>query len=330
MLRWRLTLCLLWVALLAWGCRQSHVQPTATATPAPSSPSAGVSEPSKQSQPVATKAATWPPSPVAVSDGLPQPDIVALRWVMLEAINADRSTQGLPPVAWDETAARAGQAHAEEMASAGYFSHWDLSGHGPDYRYAQAGGQDAVLENIYTYWYRYDNGQPAPIEDWEGVIRAAQASLMQSPGHRQNILDPAHTHVGVGIAYHAVTGDVRITQEFINRYVVLRPLPASVALGTDIVLQGELLPGASEPLINLAYEPFPQPLSLETLGTTGTFISPAEIYEAIHPEADEQRFEATFPLNYEGRAGLYHVRVWVQVVGQRVPAVDAIVAVTTH
>lgn len=303
MLRWRLV-CLLGVALLAWSCRRSSIEPVATSVPAP-------------------------PSPLAAAGGLPQPNIVALRRVMLEAINADRSAQGLLPVAWDETAARAGQSHAEEMASAGYFSHWDLSGHGPDYRYTQAGGYEVVVENIYTYEYHYDDGQPAPIEDWEGVIRAAEASLMQSPGHRQNILDPAHTHVGVGIAYHATTGDVRITQEFINRYVVLHTLSASAPLGTDIVLQGELLPGASEPLINLAYEPFPQPLDLETLETTGTFISPAQIYEAIHPQTDGQRFEAAFPLSYEGCPGLYHVHVWVQAIGQRVPAVDAIVTVTT-
>jgi len=323
--RWLIP-CLLLLALLASACRETGVGPTAMPSHAQAPPSHMASKTAViQTTPI--KVATSLPSPVAADDELPQPDIAALHQVMLKAINADRAAHGLSPVAWDETAARAGQAHAEEMASAGYFSHWDLSGHGPDYRYAQAGGQDAVMENIYTYWYRYDDGRPAPIEDWEWVIREAEASLMQSPGHRKNILDPAHTHVGVGIAYNPATGDVRITQEFVNRYVALRPLPTAVSLGTEVVLRGELLPGASEPLINLAYEPFPQPLSLEELRTMGTFVSPAEIYQAITPVVAGQHFEAAFPLDYDERPGLYHVRIWVQVGGQRVPAVDIIVTI---
>jgi len=195
--RWLIPSLLL-LALLASACRQTRVKQTTTPSRSPT-PSSPTTPSPRVIQPTATKVATSLPSLVAAGDELPQPEIAALCQVMLEAINADRTAQGLSPVAWDETAARAEQAHAEEMASAGYSSHWDLSGHGPDYRYAQASGQDVAMENLYTYWYGYNDGRPVPIEDWPQVIREAEASLMQSPGHRQNILDPAHTHVGWGL-----------------------------------------------------------------------------------------------------------------------------------
>ena len=326
MFRRRLISCLLLLILLASACRGTGLEPTAASLRAKTSSSPTISRPTVI-QPTATKVATSLPSPVTASDELPQPEIAALRQVMLEAINADRTAHGLSPVAWDETAARAGQGHAEEMASAGYFSHWDLSGHGPDYRYAQAGGQDAVMENIYTYWYRYSDGRPAPIEDWAQVIREAEASLMQSPGHRQNILDPAHTHLGVGIAYNADTGEVKMTQEFVNRYVALHPLPAAVPLGTEIVLQGDLLPGASEPLVNLAYEPFPQPKLVHELNA-GIYVSPAEVYQAIRLViTGNDHFSAPLTLSYENQPGLYHVRTWLKIGGRQIMASNIMIEV---
>jgi uncharacterized protein YkwD len=262
------------------------------------------------------------------SNGLPLPDLVSLQLLMFDVINIDRGDHDLAPVEWDETAAVVGQAHAEQMASLGYFSHWNPSGHGPDIRYALAGGRDVVTENIASYWCRWDDGRPAPIEDWDQLIRDQQAGLMRSPSHRSNILDPAHTHVGIGIAYNPTAGDVRIAQEFINRYVVLDPLPASLPIGAEVVLQGEILPAASDPLVNLAFEPFPQPLSMEHLAATSTYVSPTEIYEAIGPETiTGSRFAASFPMDYQGSEGFYHIRVWVQVGEERFPAADAIVAV---
>ena len=54
---------------------------------------------------------------------------------------------------------------------------------------------------------------------------------MDSPGHGANILVPAHTHVGVGIAYRPDLGELRLVQEFVNRYVELDPLPKELPLG---------------------------------------------------------------------------------------------------
>ena len=38
---------------------------------------------------------------------------------------------------------------------------------------------------------------------------------MSSPGHRENMLDPDFTHLGVGVS--ARNGTIRATQEFVGR-----------------------------------------------------------------------------------------------------------------
>jgi len=256
------------------------------------------------------------------------PDLAALQRLMLDLVNADRATEGLSPVQWDAFAAQVGQAHAEDMAANGYMSHWNLAGEGPDVRYGRAGGTDNVQENVYMYWYRLSDGRPAPIEDWETVVREAETTLMDSPGHRANILAPEHTHVGIGIAYNAATGDVRIAQEFLNRYVALERLPGQAHVGDTLTVRGQLLPGASNPLINLAYEPFPRPMTVHEVEARSTYQSPAEFFSAVQPEVDAHgRFSAQVTLDAGGRAGVYHVLIWVDVGLMSVQAVNVVLDV---
>lgn len=245
---------------------------------------------------------------------------------MLDLINADRQANGLSAVEWDDSAAEAAQAHAEDMARQDYFSHWNTRGWGPDVRYGLAGRTDVIKENVAAQWSRYDDGRPAPIEDWREVIRDAQVGLMNSPGHRANILDPHHTHVGVGVAYNAQTGEARIAQEFINRYIELTPVNA--ANNSEVEISGTLLRSAREPLINVAFEPLPQPLTTDDLNNRmpQTYRSPAETVDVVRPNVQGQRFAARVSLGRQG-PGLYHIRIWVNVDEQDVPAANVVVAV---
>ena len=254
------------------------------------------------------------------------PNLAALQTLALRLINEDRAANGLSPVAWDEAAAQIAQTHAEDMLAGPYFSHWNRQGYGPDHRAAlQVGFTDAIFENIHSYWLRTSDDQPASIEDWPQRVLDAQAGLMDSPGHRANILDPAHTHVGVGIAYRAEIGELRLVQEFVNRYVQLDPLPAE--LPDDFVVSGRLLAGASDPLINLAYELFPEPLSLEQLAQTSSYQSSAEFFSAPRTDVQGDRFTARVLLDPAPRAGLYHLHVFVTVDGERVLAAEVIVPI---
>ena len=264
------------------------------------------------------------PTVNTVSTPTPEPDFTALARYMMELVNRDRQAAGREPLEWDETAARAARSHAEEMAVYGYLSHWNLVGYGPEHRYAFAGGRDSVRENVYSYYQRLSNGEGVPVEDWRGAIEQAQKTLMESPGHRENILLASHTHVGIGIAYEPKRGEIRIAQEFVDRYVILEPLPEEVSQGDAVEIVGQVLPGASTPLINLAREPFPSPRTVEELNTTSTYNSSAAIYLALNPVVDGDRFTATIRFSDSDAPGLYHVRVWVFQGGQQLLAGNVI------
>jgi len=328
----------LMLLLIGWWVWQSQVLNAAkTATLARTAiivaPLDGIPEqsPTTTTLPVPTTlpARTEQPLPLPQRDPIPLAlDDTSIQQAMLDAINRDRQNNGLQPVDWDTTAAYAGALHAADMAANNYFSHWNTSGHGPEYRYNQAGGHDSVRENIFTYSYRFDNGQPAPINDFVPIVQAAQESLMNSPGHRANILAPEHTHVGVGFAYNPQTGSFYLAQEFVNRYVAMQPLPLHTNLGEALPITGTLLPEASNPSINLTYQPFPESMDLTVLNTTGSYQRDAEIYQAIPPDIrSDGTFQAQAMLDYQGQVGLYSVRIWVTVQGQSVLASEWLVEV---
>ncbi len=273
------------------------VQTAPTITPTPRTP-----------RPTNTLVPTLTPRPTRTPT--PPPDLSAAARHMVELINRDRQAAGLSPVQWDEIAARAAQAHAEEMASYVYLSHWNLAGYGPEHRYCFAGGRDAVRENVYAYYQRSSTGAGIPIQDWQTIVENAQEALMESAGHRENILQPSHTHVGIGIGYNAALGEVRIAQEFIDRYVALDPLPEIAHRGDRVEVTGKILGGVSSPIINLAYEPFPTPMLVAALNQTATYASRAEVFQAINPRVEGNRFSATIRIGESYKPGLYHVRVW--------------------
>jgi len=251
-----------------------------------------------------------------------------LQQFMLDLINADRVDQGLSPVVWDDTAACAGQTHAEEMVTNNYLSHWDIEGNGPDYRYTRAGGLNAVQENVYSWRQCYDDGSAVPVSDWEAVIREAQAALMESSGHRRNILNPLHTHVGIGVAYNATNGEFRVAQEFIGRYIQLDPLPKQADLGGRLRVSGQVLVPVEEVLLNLAYEPFPTSMDVDVLNTTSMFQSPAQICDTMTMElSSDSRFSESLILDCQGQAGRYHVLLWVETSQGQALATDVLLDV---
>jgi hypothetical protein len=244
---------------------------------------------------------------------------------MLELINRDRAAAGLGPVVWDETAAAAGQAHANDMINRGFFSHWNPDGLGPDHRYSVAGGVHIARENLYTFSLTFDDGRGAPIDDWETVIEQAQAQLMNSPGHRENILDPGHTHVGIGLAYDAARGQFRLAQEFTNRHATLSaPLPSEARPGDVIRVTGSFGPAAvGGGILDLAHEPFPAPLSAAELAARSTYTSAAQSLGV--GRGIGQSFDETITL--PATPGFYHVRLFVDLASGQALVMDQVIAV---
>jgi uncharacterized protein YkwD len=301
-------------------------------TPAASAPSPLPATPSplpaKPSDTATAPAASAPATTLSAQEAALVMDDPTLEQTMLDAINQDRREHDLQPVAWDETAALAGARHVADMAQHGFFSHWNRSGYGPEYRYTQAGGSASVMENIYSYGYQYTDGRPAPIDDFVPIVERAEEELMLSPGHRRNILTPEHTHVGVGFAYNAETGMFLLAQEFTNHYVELEGLPMQAQPGAVVTVAGTLRETASEPLLNLAYQPFPSPRTVAELNTTSTYRSDATIFQALDiSPAPDGSFQMEAVLDNEGQPGLYSMRVWVEHAGDRVLANDWTIAV---
>ena len=100
--------------------------------------------------------------------------------------NTERTSAGLRPLSVDPLLGNAAQAHSADMVARAFYSHTSPEGTQPWDRAAAAGSTRRTIgENIAC-------GQRSAAE----VVRG----WMNSPGHRANILNPAFTHIGTGLA----------------------------------------------------------------------------------------------------------------------------------
>ncbi len=230
-------------------------------------PPQAIATPTPASQPLATAP---PPGSVALATPLPQvdtlsastattpPDTATLYAQALDQINGVRLQQGLSPVTLGFNAAA--QAHADELHGAQYLSHWNREGLAPYMRYTLAGGQGYSAENV-AYIGRLTDQQCVPHEvaDWQDQIFAG---LMTSPGHRDNILNPHHTIVNLGIV-HACHLLVMV-QLFEGDYVEFTFVPRIV--NGLLSLQGNTRHGTSlQDYLVIYWDPIPYTLSREQL-----------------------------------------------------------------
>lgn len=190
-----------------------------------------------------------------------------LKEELFSQINRDRARYGLPLLRWDERAAGVAEEHCREMLEAGYFSHWDLSGRKPYHRYALAGGTEYNAENLGFAFYRpsgpgdHINVRKAAFESYKGML----AERPPEDGHRRTILNPHHTHVGIGIAFSV--DRTYISLLFLSRYVKFDPPPPKRARPDEkIYLSGKILKkDYSLQGVLVFHEPLPKPRSPEEL-----------------------------------------------------------------
>lgn len=113
-------------------------------------------------------------------------------------VNEERAKNGIKPLVWEETRAEVGRLHSGDMFARGYFSHYSPEG-------KDVG--DRLEEGGITYTIAGENLALAPD------IRRAHTGLINSPGHRRNILDPAFRRIGIGVIDGGVYGKM-VTQVF--------------------------------------------------------------------------------------------------------------------
>ena len=131
----------------------------------------------------------------------PSSGLTASEQEMFNLLNNERTSRGLRPLQLDMQLVRLARLKSQDMINKNYFSHYS-----PTY-----GMFNTMLSN---------NGVSfrASGENLAGAssVQQAHSSLMNSSGHKANILKSGYTHIGIGIAPGGPYGNM-FTQLFITR-----------------------------------------------------------------------------------------------------------------
>lgn len=178
---------------------QPATQPQPTPQPTP--------QPAPQPQPVPAPQPTPQPQPAPA----PQTDagqgsqtsgqvgsLTADEQMMLNLINQERAKAGVAPLKVDLRMVESARVKSKDMIDNNYFSHT-----------SPTLGSFAALIRKYAPDYSYLGENLAGNR----TVEAAHTALMNSEGHRKNILNPNYTHIGIGIVNGGPYGKM-FTQHF--------------------------------------------------------------------------------------------------------------------
>lgn len=120
---------------------------------------------------------------------------------MLSLINAERAKTGAKPLTANVDLTKVARLKSQDIAAKNYFSHTS-----PTY------GSPFEMLKKYGINYLYAGENLAK----NSTVQAAHTALMNSEGHRKNILNPTFTEVGIGVITDE--GNTKVyTQMFIGR-----------------------------------------------------------------------------------------------------------------
>jgi len=272
----------------------------------------------------------------AETAGLTDEEVVRLKTEALALVNADRAASGLAPVELDDRASKLGDLYCELALAMGLRGHYLTDGLSPFQRYAfWAGGTDYTGQNVCSTYgvntatWSYESVRRRMVE-YEAMMMAERPP---NDWHRKNILNPWHTHVGIGLAC-GPTG-IRMTQEFVNRHVVIHEMDTEQPLHGTPQFAGKLLDPENVELagITVFYEPPPRELSVEQANTRNSYGLPDE-HRFLRPKLPRGSFytdtrrrgdivmddDGTFACQlrfWKGEPGIYGVMVRLRPKGSR-------------
>ena len=110
---------------------------------------------------------------------------------MLQLLNSERQKEGLPVLKANESLRKVARAHCSDMFTRGYFSHYTPDGLSPFDRMDKAQIEYRAAGENLAY---------APN------VEIAHQGLMDSPGHRANILSDKYGQVGIGVMDAGIYG----------------------------------------------------------------------------------------------------------------------------
>lgn len=158
--------------------------------------------------PVATQSPAPAPKPAPAPTPAPAPQqttpvagLTAQEQQMLNLVNQERAKAGLAPLKADLTLTKLARLKSQDMINKGYFSHQS-----PTY------GSPFDMMKQFGVTYRTAGENIAG----NSSVTGAHTALMNSAGHRANILNSGFTHVGIGIQSGGQYG-MMFTQMFVGR-----------------------------------------------------------------------------------------------------------------
>lgn len=147
--------------------------------------------------------------PVAPPQGVT--NLAKVEDLIIDLTNQARLVRGLAPLARDDELGNVARAFSNDMLVRRFFDHTTPEGLPFEKR----------LANQYRHWV-HDMGENIwsgsgydPMET-EELAQEIVNDWLNSPGHRENLLDPDFTHLGVGVS--ARHDRIRATQEFVGRF----------------------------------------------------------------------------------------------------------------
>jgi uncharacterized protein YkwD len=117
---------------------------------------------------------------------------------MLQDVNTERTSRGITSVEMDTSLQQLARNYAQEMLSKGYFSHYTPDGLSPF---------DRMNNAHISFTYAGENLAFSANED------LAMQGLMNSQGHRENILSKNYHKIGIGVIDAGIYGEMFV-QEF--------------------------------------------------------------------------------------------------------------------
>lgn len=144
----------------------------------------------------------YPVTQVVMAKATKAPLLTQDEQEMLDMINNERNLQGLEPLEADAHLTKIARYHSQEMIDLNYFSHVSPTLGSFKSRLAFIGIKDheGEGENIVA----------------ASSIELAFIQLMTSPEHKENMLNPNYTHIGIGIRDGGEYGKM-VTQDFIEQ-----------------------------------------------------------------------------------------------------------------
>lgn len=154
------------------------------------------------------------------------PDKLAL--LVHDYVNRERAKRRMQVLAWNDRLALAARLHSEDMAKRKFFAHKNPEGEDPTKRaydigfrcekrigsYIKTGVGENISQGNMALSVTYIGERAYPdYQTMDEIARKTVEGWMNSPGHRENILELDYTSQGIGVAV-SDTGEVYVTEDF--------------------------------------------------------------------------------------------------------------------